>query len=290
MKTQRQTRNRSSLAGGFLLLATFVVASAILSTESHAAVIYRQNFGYLGTNPGTGERTTLSNVGWNGLSSASVGGNVNTSPAYYVRNSNYTGRPTNLSNVNAPVSASDQYGLVQIFRADNQALESLIYTDQYSIDRTDFEIDTISWYAAGTSGGANQESLRGALQIGGSWYVSQQMFAIALAGNNPANFGTSAGLVSLNMDTATWYTLTASVGSPFAIGSVATALPTGDVSAFGLFGVPRQVNGSYLMFDSFTIDATAVPEPSGILLVGVALALGFILTPRTRNGKLKAGV
>ncbi len=252
------------------LLCALIASILVFNSQSHAAVIYAQNFG----NAGSGN-AAVSSIGWTSLWSTSSGGNVSVHNSnYYIGITNQTGRPTNIQNVNAPVSASATQGVVRLFQADYSYINTLIYTNQYTIDRSAWELDSVTWYAAGTSGGSNLESIQLALQIGGSWYVSKKTQMPALTGNAPSNFSTNAAERGIfNFESAEWYTLGAATGSPFAVGTTAITLPSGDITAFGLFVQPRQVNPSYVLFDSFVINATAVPEPGHLAAIGFLLAL-----------------
>lgn len=256
-------------------LATLVASLAFLAVPAKAVVIYAQNFGYDGA---PGSRIPFSDLGWSGLASSAIGGNVvdNLHP-YYAGIYSYTGNPTNLSNVNAPLSASDTNGEILLRNEDGLRVTALIYTNQYEIDQSVWHVDSIAWHSASTLGENNLDSTRIALRIGAIWYVSDSRNASLLTDNDPANFNTSSTQRSITADSANWYVLTADMGSPFAINGTPTTLPGGAISAFGFYAIPdidgTHDNGNALMLDSFVINATAIPEPGSLVLI----ALGSIL-------------
>lgn len=242
---------------------------------ANADIIYQQNFGLMDTN-----RVPLANVGWTSLSAVRDGGDVTNVQrnAFYVGVVNTTGKPIDAPNVNAGTSASDTTGVLRFYSADNQFFETLAFTEQYAIDRSVWQMETISFYAARTA--AVGGTVRAALKIDGIWYVSDARTPVALSSNTDAAFATSAGLIEIDFNLESWYQLTASVGSPFFIGETPVSLSAGNIDAFGVFAVPRNANDMRVMIDTFSITGTAIPEPSTamlFLLFGGGLALRRIV-------------
>jgi len=262
----------------FLLVALSFLA--LLGANSHAATIYRETFGFTGGSPSVFETTAFSTVGWTNLYSI-AGGNIEPDSApdgYYLGVSNETGSPVNLPNVNAGgTSASEQYGVVRLANLDGLTFKTLVYTSEYSVNRSAFQVDTLSWYGAGTGGGSDQDSLSAAVKINGAWYVSQLTRPNALQPNSTSSFGDDALPYTVDFNTANWFSLAADVGSPFAVGVSPLTLPNGDIEAFGMYADLRPSNGSYLMFDTFQIDASTVPEPAttAMIALGVCAAAFF---------------
>lgn len=265
-----------------LLAGVFAGMLGFVST-GYSDVIYLNNFGNntggtialntydSGTGTGIDWRLWTSQNGAGATNNSSASGN-----ARFGVNAT-AGRPTNAANVNAPISLSDANGVAFLSNGAGATatFKALFYTDQYAIDRSAWLIDSFQWYAnQSTAGGTSQ---RLALQINGAWYVTT---AITPSEGSFNNFSTTATLQTVDFASAQWYSLTAGIGSAFAIGSTVT-LPEGDITSFGLYVDNGTVASSYSRFDTFTINGTVIPEPGVFTLVAFgALAL---LTRRRRH-------
>lgn len=260
------------------LMLSLAAFAAIQTTQ--ADVIYRQNYGNASGTPGTGDNfQTFSSVGWNLLAADNGGDVFSPIPAYgyYLGIYNYQGIPTNLGNINAPASASDEYGISQIFNTDGFKFQSLVYTDQYEIDQSAYDISSISYYAYGTSGGT-PGFVRAAVQIDGTWYVTSS-----------TSYDTIPTQYTIDFDTTSWFTLTAAVGAPFSVSGSPVSLPGGTIEAFGWFGAPRaDLGGSTLRLDTYTINATAIPEPSAATLSLLSLGISVLAYRRRSKRVLNA--
>ncbi len=154
---------------------------------------------------------------------------------------------------------------------------ALVYTDEFTVNRSLFEIDTIRWDQA-TNGGT--DSFRVAVEIDGNWYVSDELFTGPNNGSS-GTFGANAMEMSLDFELAAWrsldFTPNVALGTP---GGFVT-LPGGDITAFGLYGSYNRT----MWFDTFTIEAAIIPEPSQfiLLLVGFAALIG--LRPKRRRAR-----
>lgn len=281
-------RKRNPLHGLLaLLLITFAAAS-----PAEGTVIYRQNFGYTGNTPGSGtERSELSTVGWKNLVQQT---NYNTTPAtsygisdtvneYYAGVRNSQGSPIDLPNVGTPAeSASNVYGVATLYRADAQSFKALMYADHFSINLQDWRLDDISWRSA-TTDASTGNILRAAIRIDGDWYISSSIFSPLLQNNKMENFSISAEARSAVMGVVNWYTLSAVMGNAFVEGTTPTLLPTsGVIDAFGMYATTANANGHTLMFDSYTIAATAIPEAGSIAMFGIGVIIALSVW-RSRN-------
>jgi len=273
---------------GKMILAAISLLG-MLAANLQAEPIYRETFGFAGTNPGDGETTAFNTVGWTNLYSIG-GGNIDPASApdgYYLGVTNQIGSPINLPDINSSTgSASEQYGAVRLANLDGLTFKTLVYTNEYVVDRSAYQVDTISWYGAGTGGGSDQDSLSAAVQIDGLWYVSALTRPNALSPNDPSSFSSDALQYMVSLDSATWFSLTTSVGSPFVVGTTPVALPSGNIESFGMYADLRPTNGSYLMFDTFQIDASAIPEPATTAMM--ILGLGMVVIFRFRWRKTQA--
>lgn len=273
MKNMPLLRNPlfNPVALAMFLLSLFIVP------EVGADVIYRQNFGNNLEGTGSGSRLSLydPNINWNILFSRNTvpevteGSSVNTGNIGVI---NGTGRPTNLSNVNAPASLSNSQGLVTVRNGATTFYTALIYTSHYPIDQSLYSIESIQWYAGGSAGGS---TLRAALQIDGDWYVSDAV-SVQIIIDSGTSFSTSARRDTIDFNTTSWYQLEAEIGSPFAISSTASDLSGSIIEAFGVYATPSQANPStFLRFDTFTVNASLIPEPETLALffgiAGIAL-------------------
>lgn len=253
-----------------VLAVTFGMVSV-----GQSAVIYLNNFGN-----NTSGYLAVSNesIGWSMLRATTGGTISNDSSLASSRGGvNYsTGRLTDVSNVNAPVSLSNTTGVAFISNASSTTYTALFYTDQYVVDRSLYDIDSFQWYANATTSDTTQ---RVAIQIDGLWYVSSTITP------GTGSFGTfsSANLYTIDFDTTLWYSLSATVGSTFSISTTSVSLPTGNISAFGLYLDAGPTGNTYSRFDTFTINATAVPEPGTVGLLGLAACLYLLKRRRTRE-------
>ncbi len=285
---KRMRDRKLSLAAAMAVLIVFPM------TSLEAAVIYRQTFGFTGTNPdSSSERIGVSHVGWQGYyqmtnyqpSTPVVSPIATDESSYYVGIREIAGAPTNLPNVGTPApSESEASGAVMLYRGDNQNYQSLLFTEHFEIDLAEYRIDTISWYSAASTANINN-ALRAALRIGDEWYVSEAITSSTLGGNAAGNFSTSATERSVSLQGNLWYSLSAEVGGYFAIGTEALELPNaGVVEAFGMYGTTTTTNGHMVIFDSYTISATAIPEPGAMALLSGCVAIGGLTLVRRPKG------
>jgi len=268
-----------------LSLKKFVVlAGAILlcAQVTHAQAIYFENFGNIGTpipNAVAGN-TNLEQDGWSGA----WGPTATDSAVPSVNNfgvSGQVGSPTNLLNIGAAATSQSVSGLVFVSGAAPSATNFIVYTSAFTVNTSLYNIQDISFYSGNGAGAAPFQI---AVQIDGNWYASTQL----LSNNSPvtaaANFRNAPGSggaqqVTFNWTTAAsaWDSLTFVSSNSLALGStLGSPLPGDNITAFGVYSGANP-GGATRRFDSYEIDATAVPEPSSVMLVfvGFGMLLGF---------------
>ena len=246
------------------LLAAAVLAACVLTPSlSQAAVIYRETFS------STTNEAPSSNVDWFSLSGSTANQTTNW------RLSNANGKPTDLSNVNAGSSGQTVQGFLFDSLTSN-GQPTLVYTTEYLIDRTQYDLTSFSWYLGN---GNTTDPARLAIRIGSDWFATNTTFLSDLAVANAGEFSTKAGLETFNWTTAAsaWRDLTVIPGTSLAVAGTARTnpLPTGNIDAFGVFFDTRNANQR---IDTFEINA--IPEPSSVALIGLALAAGLFLRRR----------
>ncbi len=150
----------------------------------------------------------------------------------------------------------------------------IAFTSAYTIDTSAYTIQDMSFYS-GNNYTASLEHF--AVQIDGNWYATVQTFGNATAVSSAANFATQAQLDTFTWTTAAsaWESLTYVPGTSLAIGSVlSSALPSDNITAFGLYSDGTGAS-STIRVDTFEIDATTVPEPGVLALVGIGMLMGL---------------
>ncbi len=235
----------------------------LLSSAAKADVVYLQNFGYAGAGS-----ANLSTVGWTGYygnaaTNAAIASPGNSGLPANAQISGGTGNPTNVSNVNAGTSASNTNGFVPLQSADG--VQSLLaITSQFTLDRSQYSIDSFQWYAASQYAGDQQ---RLAIDIDGTWYASAGVISpvFNVAGNQ---FSTSAQQATIPLDPSAtnWRLLNFTPGQPLTLGATITApLPSDNITSFGVFAQladQPSVTNERTYIDTFTVNATPTPEPS----------------------------
>lgn len=266
----------------FVVSALAVIAFSCLPSQG-ADVIYRETFGR--TNGSTGNLNP-SIFGWQHFlasGSAETGGNGISADG--------TGKPIDVANVNAGPNRDGDFSAQPEGWHYLDGTRRMSFTPEYQLNLADVVGSlTFSWYQG------NAQILAGThliLRLGSTWYVSAAGKTNTAAVTAGANFGLEtggAGLMSVVFDpaAANWnllnfdgdfdhvsLTRTAStLGAPTA-GATPGADLAGTITAFGLWR-PRDNTGfGNSRFDTFTLEATLVPEPTtfALLVVGV---LGFL--------------
>jgi PEP-CTERM motif len=267
-----------------------VLAGAILLSmqASYADVIYRETY----SRTAGAANTNFDYVGWAGYWSATA--QPSDSPLYGPTNNNFAvgsslGRPSGgtFTNVNAGPEDGNTNGFA--FASGQLAVSNniLVYTSQYTVDPSVWNVGSISFYSGNTSNTFpnGMPGYRIAVQIDGNWYASSQLL---VQNNNIANaaaFATSGQQLVFNWTTAAsaWLSLSFTPGTTLALGGpVGSNIPSDPITAFGLYSDPAvNTNGvggtATRRWDSYEIDGTAVPEPSSVMLVliGLGTLVGF---------------
>jgi len=256
----------------------FVLAGVILlcAQVTHAQAIYFENFGNVGTPvPGAvGGNTNLEQDGWSGA----WGPTATDSAVPSVNNfgiSSQVGSPTNLLNIGAAATSQSVSGLVFVSGAAPSATNFIAYTSAFTVNTSLYNIQDISFYSGNGAGAAAYQI---AVQIDGNWYASTQLLSnnipVSAAGNFRNAPGSGGGQqVTFNWTTAAsaWDSLTFVSSNSLALGStLGSPLPGDNITAFGLYS-GANLSGATRRFDSYEIDAIAVPEPSSVALVFMGL-------------------
>lgn len=164
------------------------------------------------------------------------------------------GAPAGLQNVNAgdldPSTTLDR-GFAANFSNQNTYFG---FTNEFSIDQSAFDIEQISWYQGNNN--ANAE-LRVALQIGGQWYVSNQVFTNPAVGSGDDFVNEAVPKVfTFSTDASEWLDLIFTPGSELTLGnSLANPLPAGTITGFGLYG--QAPSGFTMRFDTYQIEGAS---------------------------------
>jgi|ERR1039458_51683 hypothetical protein len=288
MINSTKVRNQQMLS----LKKFIVLAGAILFCVqvTRADVIYREVFGNLAAPTGTNSSFNIANMGWYGYWGGTAASQESATYNQFGVSA-AAGDPSNLDNVNAGGPAlSTTYGLGftsggTLTPGANSRI--LVGTSQYTVDPAATNIQTISFYAGSGNSGGSIPGFRIAVEIGGNWYATAQVFANTTAVGSIGSFPTGAQQQIFNWTTAAsaWDTLTFVPGTSLVLGSaVGSDLPSAPITAFGLYSDPvtNAAAASTRRWDTFEIDGTAVPEPSSVALVLIGFG-GLLGLRRSRK-------
>ncbi len=283
--------SRPRARGYALATALLLLASAGAATAQ--TVVYREIFG----NANTSLPSSIGTAGWL-LARGSTGLLDYATATAGLRKATFTGSPTNLpsvdsaanplstlssgaiqSTINSGSNDSDTTQTTGYFiRATGSAAKSLMFTSEFAIDRDAQEISSISFYL----GSANlADTVRVAVQIGSSWFVTSTTFADTVVFNaGTSNFEKQT--FTWTTDAAAWNSLDFTAGSSLSMGGLLSEnLPAGDVTAFGLYY--DFANANLVSFDTYEIQTSAVPEPATCSALAGALALLAAVCRRRRG-------
>ena len=261
------------------LLAGVLAASVLAPVAIAQTVVYRENFGN-----NTNFSFDIVNVSWARLGAASSGANIadlsagaNGTVTGNATKTNVDGAPQNLDNVNAGVSQSAQYGFV----FNQNATNTLLFTEEYSFNLAQYDLGEASWYSNRNFGSAAPNSQNVALKIDGAWFVTQLSNNFTTTGS-ASDFDTTATKTTIDLGAATWFGLTAGIGAPFSVTGTSVALPsTGTVEGFGVY--ITTTSSIITRVDTFELTATAIPEPSAFAALAGLASLGLVGSRRRRR-------
>lgn len=126
--------------------------------------------------------------------------------------------------------------------------ESFFLTEEYTIDRSAFEVTRFTWAQASNSDPA--DTTRVAARVGGIWYVTEQTQS-AIREPFAMQFW-APDSQSIDFSSATWRPLNFELGTVMSINtsSAPAALPAGDITGVGLWWDKMSTRGA---FDAFTV-------------------------------------
>lgn len=223
--------------------------------SSTPVVIYRENF----SRPATGGERGPWDVGWDlmrfdgePVPSVQWDGNAHrslssNSAGVYLPKANAD--PTG-TEYDAP-NARGHMWMNQMPALNVSPAEWMLWTEEYTIDRTTYEIHSIQFHATDGSPERVKNSL--AVRIEGQWYIFWD--------GRVESFGNWWRLYTINFATSGWYLFDPS--PTFSIlGAEPTTLPPGDVDAFGLYFY-KDYAWYVNQIDNFTVRVTerVVPPP-----------------------------
>lgn len=254
------------------LWATAVALSAT-SYATAQSVVYRENFTYNAT-------TDIADAGWTAVWDGPFLGNTHTGFGAATLDDG-PGAGVSVAGAasvaSSPSIADDDIGFVYLDMVyknpPNDIVRSVLLstTEVAALNLNSSNITAIGFhghdYGYGNETWAEPFTGRAALQIGGTWYVS----------NTPYTANATTVFQSFSFDlSGTWGTITdTSVALSF---SGTGSLAVGVIQAAGV--LVTQPTDAYLAFDQFSI--TAVPEPSAFAALAGLGALGFVATRRRR--------
>ncbi|CAN5476347.1 hypothetical protein BH23BAC1_BH23BAC1_35060 [soil metagenome] len=168
----------------------------------------------------------------------------------------FNGSPHNNESINAGPSLNMVKGFLTAHA--NAGTNSLIFTEEYTIDLNRFNINSFSWFQGHNT---NEIKTNLAIRIEGQWYISKKEFVTTVNTNVDPEFNAKAQKKNFSFTLAgtEWYTLdfreNVALNKIMVIDSERKNidLPKSIISAFGLYTVLED-QGS-LRFDSFEIRA-----------------------------------
>jgi hypothetical protein len=284
-----KARNQEMLSIKKLVVLAGVI---LLSMQiSYADVIYQETF----SQTAGAANTNFDFVGWAGYWSATAqstdqGNTTNASGATVYNNfgvGSSVGRPSGgtVTNVNAGASVGNTNGFPFSSGFLSVSNNILSYTTEYTVNQSVWNVGSISFYSGNSSNNPNSflngniPGYRIAIQMDGNWYASATNLVQNNVIANAAAFASSGQQLVFNWSNAAsaWRNLTFVPGTTLALGgAVGSDLPADPITAFGLYSDPvLDTNGvggvATRRWDTYTISATAIPEPSSVALVLIGL-------------------
>lgn len=254
--------SRFELTQGLAAATILLAAGMLLATagSASAAVSYQEDFTIGGTVDGD-----FSDVGW--FSRLTQDGEIKD----YDHSS---GTGSRAAGVHA---GSDYAYIAPKNRANVSNAPALVYTDEASLG----DISTLASVQFDVIGDNIDVEYRVAVQVGGLWYASNEMFEDTR--NNPGPPHTTGTYVARQYmpaafeAAANWLTInntTLGATSDIALGSAPVSDLVGTVAAIGLYldaGTNSETAGDHIRFDSFVVNVVPTPAalPTGLALIGL---------------------
>jgi len=272
-------RNQAMLSLKKFVLLSGAILMCVQATHAQEPAIYRETF----SQAAGAANTNFEFDGWSGYWSPTAQNEAAGNAAGTWNNfgaGSSLGRPSggNFTNVNAGPEVGNTNGFAFSSGFNSVSNNFIVYTTQFSINQTIYNIGSISFYSGNTSNAFpnGMPGYRIAIQMDGNWYASDQLL---VQNNNVLNagaFAASGQQLVLNWAGSIWDSLTFVPGTSLVLGGAVGTLPSDPVTAFGLYSDPAvNTNGvggiQTRRWDSFEIDGTAIPEPSSVALVVMGL-------------------
>jgi hypothetical protein len=256
-----------------------VALCAALAGTASGAVVYQQDFDQDTTQvvPASTNSEITSGTGWHLQAPTTLVGGIfgNVGEIHPAGSTESAGisadaaAPSNGHNTiaSATTIAAPKQGNTpaRIFFNGANTYNGILYTET-TVDRSVFNLTSVTWYTRNNTGAGS----RLALQVGGQWYASSLNFVDA------ADAGSIWTLRTDNLAAETFipFTFTPGVALDQGITGLAQALPSGNITAFGLFLSHSTTNGNNRV-DGFTLNGTVAPEPTtlGLITAGSTLVL-----------------
>jgi hypothetical protein len=156
--------------------------------------------------------------------------------------------------VNSNPLSPDGVTTTYMYAYGHSGKASFVFTNEYS-----FSLDTwksLQFWARTnhqTVTGKTGETIRAALKVNGSWYVSDGAWTMDAGSWSLSN---PSATWSIAADSVNWRTLTFNPGTTMSVGSLVNLPATGTVSAFGYYVDALTVNRAIRM-DNYKIQATS---------------------------------
>ncbi len=239
------------------LLFSLCLALAIPHLANAQTIVYSQTF-----NTGSGVNGALNGVSWQSHFGA-------TATAYNTASTTDTVAPIIGSLASGGGDDSgDGTGFGYLFhRGDLNTGSPVIW---WTAALTPFDVSLLDSFQFDLRNTLTNQNIRFAFQVGTDWFVSNSVF------NSSTSNVWSNNLTLASAGTATWNTLNFTPGSSLSMGTATTLPLSGNITAVGAFDT--SIAGSateHIRMDNFEV--RAIPEPSSMLLLGLASALALFL-------------
>ncbi|WP_269523125.1 hypothetical protein [Coraliomargarita parva] len=244
-----------------------ILASLAAGASLHGGVIYSETFDSSGTN------SSSATIGWEAYATTSATDLTNVAPnaGDRIGISSLTGNPS-----------SDGFGYYFASNASTGTQDMIWagFEDGLSLSN----VDTITWMMGNSNTTASVQLL---VQVGGSWYVSAEVFSNSSAYTSASNFSSAdasavAQQFTYSTDAALWLDFTLTPDSTMSIGSVASSdLASSPITGIGFYFDSNNTANTTIRLD--TLQVTNIPEPATFAFLCGSVALLTMLARRRRK-------